>query len=96
LEIQRDPFLNSVKMQSSNRSVLWYLHFQANDIPRTDSLVQVNCTRVVDLDIGASKSDSLRDQSITISECAGRTRAQPLVAQKRLWKMFLVKAPALA
>jgi hypothetical protein len=35
----------------------------ANEIPRTDPLVQVDHVRVVDLDIAASKSDNLRDQS---------------------------------
>jgi hypothetical protein len=31
--------------------------FRTNEIPRTDPLVQVDYVRVVDLDIGASKSD---------------------------------------
>ena len=43
---------------------------------RADPLVQVDYVRVVDLDIGASKSDNLRDQrALTISERACRTRA---------------------
>jgi len=43
---------------------------------RADPLVQVDYVRVVDLDIGASKSDYLRDQRVlTISERACRTRA---------------------
>jgi hypothetical protein len=31
--------------------------YRASEIPRTDPLVQVDYARVVDLDIGASKSD---------------------------------------
>ena len=34
-----------------------------NEIPRADPLVQVDYARVVDLDVGAGKSDNLRDQS---------------------------------
>jgi hypothetical protein len=46
-----------------------------NEIPRTDPLVQVDYVRVVDLDIGASKSDICAIRVVTISERAGRTRA---------------------
>jgi hypothetical protein len=42
---------------------LCFCALHTNEIPRTDPLVQVDYVRVVDLDIGASKSDSLRDQS---------------------------------
>ena len=42
---------------------------------RTDPLVQVRYVRVVDLDIGASKSDIRAIKVVTISERAGRTRA---------------------
>jgi hypothetical protein len=45
------------------------------EIPRTDPLVQVGYVRVVDLDIGASKSDIRAISVVTISERAGRTRA---------------------
>jgi hypothetical protein len=45
------------------------------DVPRTDPLVQVDYVRVVDLDIGASKSDIWAIRVVTISERAGRTRA---------------------
>ena len=46
-----------------------------NEIPPTDPLVQVGYVRVVDLDIGASKSDICAIRVVTISERAGRTRA---------------------
>ena len=42
---------------------LCFCTLHTNEIRRTDPLVQVNYVRVVDLDIGASKSDNLRDQS---------------------------------
>ena len=45
-----------------------------NEIPRTDPFVQVDYVWVVDLDIGASKSDICAIRVITISERAGRTR----------------------
>jgi hypothetical protein len=53
---------------------LFFCPLHANEIPRTDPLVQVDYVRVVDLDIGASKSDSAI-RVVTISERAGRTRA---------------------
>ena len=43
-------------MSSSDRVLLLYLPLCTNEIPRTDPLVQVDYVRVVDLDIGASKS----------------------------------------
>jgi len=45
-----------------------------NEVPRTDPLVQVDYVRVVDLDIGASKSDICAIRVVTISERAGGTR----------------------
>src|ERR1700693_3447147 len=42
---------------------LCFCTLHTNAIPRTDPLVQIDYARVVDLDIGASKSDKLRDQS---------------------------------
>jgi hypothetical protein len=39
-------------------------------------LVQVDYMRVVDLDIGASKSDICAVRVVTISERAGRTRSK--------------------
>ena len=50
------------------------LHLHTNEIPRTDPLVQVDYVRVVDLGIGASKSDICAVRVVTISERAGRTR----------------------
>jgi hypothetical protein len=44
-------------------------------MPRTDPLVQVDYVRVVDLNIGASKSDVCVIGVVTISERAGGTRA---------------------
>jgi hypothetical protein len=49
---------------------------RTNEIPRTDPSVQVDYARVVDLDIGASKSDICAIRVVTISERAGRTRAR--------------------
>jgi hypothetical protein len=46
-----------------------------NEIARPDPLVRVDYVRVVDLDIGASKSDICAVRVVTISERAGRTRA---------------------
>ena len=50
-------------VQSPNRALLLYLHLHAKEIPRTDPFVQIDYVRVVDLDMGASKSDNLGDQS---------------------------------
>ena len=52
-----------------------FLHLHTNETPRTDPLVQVDYVRVVDLDIGASKSDIRAIRVVTILERAGRTRA---------------------
>jgi hypothetical protein len=54
---------------------LCFCTLHTNEIPRTDPLVQVDYVRVVDLDIGASKSDICAIGVVTISERAGRTRA---------------------
>src|ERR1700730_8833062 len=52
-----------------------------------DPLVQVDYARVVDLDIGASKSDICAIRVVTILERAGRTRAcNRGLVQKQLWK----------
>src|ERR1700738_3545872 len=59
-----------------NRALPLSLHPSTNEIPRTDPLVQVGYVRVVDLDIGASKSDIRAISVVTISERAGRTRAR--------------------
>jgi hypothetical protein len=40
--------------------------FDTNEIPRTNPLVQVDYVRVVDLDIGASKSDICAIRVVTI------------------------------
>jgi hypothetical protein len=50
------------------KSRFLYLHLRANEIPRTDPFVQVDNVRVVDLDIGASKSDIDAIRVVTISE----------------------------
>jgi hypothetical protein len=49
---------------------LFICTLHTNEIPRTDPLVQVDNVRVVDLDIGASKSDICAIRVITISERA--------------------------
>jgi hypothetical protein len=46
-----------------------------NEVPRTDPLVQVDYVRVVDLDMGANKSDFCAIRVVTILERAGRIRA---------------------
>src|SRR6266851_779377 len=48
-EIRREP--------SATALCLCFCTLHTNEIPRTDPLVQVDYVRVVDLDIGASKSD---------------------------------------
>jgi hypothetical protein len=60
---------SAIRSEIRSRAELKSLRFAfvsapfTNEIPRTDPLVQVDYLRVVDLDIGASKSDNLRDQS---------------------------------
>ena len=46
-----------------NCACLRFCTLQTDEIPRTDRLVLVDYVRVVDLDIGASKSDNMRNQS---------------------------------
>ena len=57
------------------RACFRFCTFHTNEIPRTDPLVQVEYVRVVDLDIGTSKSDICAVRVVTISERDGRTRA---------------------
>jgi hypothetical protein len=57
LEGQRDPFGDSLESRASTALCLCFCTPHASEIPRTDPLVQVDYARVVDLDIGASKSD---------------------------------------
>jgi len=57
-----------------NCACLCFCTLHTNEIPRTDPLVQVDYVRVVDLDIGASKSDTCAVRVVTISERVGRTR----------------------
>ena len=54
---------------------LCFCTLHTNEIPRINPLVQVDYVRVVDLDIGASKSDIRAISVVTGSERAGRTRA---------------------
>jgi len=49
-----------------------------DEIPRTDPLVQVDYVRVVDLDIGASKSDVCAIRVVDISERVGNRGAPSL------------------
>ncbi len=53
--------------------LLCFCILHTNDITRSDPLVQVDNVRVVDLDIGASKSDICAIGVVTISERAGTT-----------------------
>jgi hypothetical protein len=48
-----------------------FLALRTNEIPRTDPLVQVDRVCVVDLDIGAGKSDVCAIRMVTTSERAG-------------------------
>lgn len=57
-----------------NYACLCFCTLHTNEIPRTDPLVQVDYVRVVDLDIGASKSDICAVRVVTISERASKTR----------------------
>jgi hypothetical protein len=66
-EIRLEPSLTAL--------CLCFRTLHTNEIRRTDPLVQVDYVRVVDLDIGASKSDICAIGVVTISERAGRTRA---------------------
>ena len=50
---------------------LCFCTLHTNEIPRTDPLVQVDYAPVVDLDIGASKSDVCAIRVVTISDRAG-------------------------
>jgi hypothetical protein len=58
-----------------NCACLCFCTLHTGEIPRTAPMVQVDYARVVDLDVGASKSDICAIKVVTISECAGRTRA---------------------
>jgi hypothetical protein len=58
-----------------NRALPLFLPLHTNEIPRIDPLVQVDYARVVDLDIGASKSDIWAIRVVTTSKRASRTRA---------------------
>src|SRR6266436_8409698 len=67
-EIRREPSLTAL--------CLCFCTLHTNEIPRIDPLVQVDYVRVVDLDIGASKSDNqllndngLRDARSACAEC---------------------------
>ena len=56
--------------------MLLYLHLHANEIAPTDSFVQADYVRVVDLDIGANKSDICAVKVVTMrsapAECCNR------------------------
>ena len=75
METQRD-LLKFGREPSLTALCLCFCTLHTNEILRTDPLVQVRYVRVVDLDIGASKSDIRAISVVTISERAGRTRAR--------------------
>jgi len=69
---ERDKFWKASVSRSEIRSraelkcaCLCFCTLHTNEIPRTDPLVQVDYVRVVDLDIGASKSDICAIRVIT-------------------------------
>ena len=66
---------------------------RTNEIRRTDPLVQDDYARVVDLDIGASKSDICAIRVVTISERASRTRARLPPSRPRPPSMFSMPRP---
>jgi hypothetical protein len=74
LESRRDPILKFSREPSLTALCLCFCTLYTNEIPSKDSLVQVDYGCVVDLDIGASKSDICAVRVVTISELAGRTR----------------------
>ncbi len=78
----RDGVLEASVIRSEIRSraelncaCLCFCTLHTNEIPLTGPLVQVDYVRVVDLDIGASKSDVCAIKVLTVSERACRTRA---------------------
>jgi hypothetical protein len=67
LEVSGDLFRDPVECRAQIALCFCICALHANEIPRTDPLVQVDYVRVVDLDIGASKWENLRDQKVSIS-----------------------------
>jgi hypothetical protein len=76
-----------------NCAGLCFCTLHTNEIPRTDPLVQVDYVRVVDLDIGASKSDICAVRVVIISERAGRTRRRPPPSRPKPPSMFSMPRP---
>jgi hypothetical protein len=76
-----------------NCACLCFCTLHTNEIPRTDPLVQVDYVRVVDLDIGASKSDFCAVRVVTISERAGRTRRRLPPSRPKPPSMFSMPRP---
>jgi hypothetical protein len=75
-----------------NRALLLYLHLHANEIPRTDPLIQVDYMRVVDLAIGANKSDIRAVRVLIISERAckvGGSSPSPAIKHQNFRTAFL-------
>jgi hypothetical protein len=60
LDSQRDPFRNSVERAKLDRALPLFL-YSSRQRNTAHPLVQVDYVRVIDLDIGASKSGNLRD-----------------------------------
>jgi len=56
------------------RACFRFCTFHTNEIPRADPLVQVEYVRVVDLDIGTSKSDICAVRVVAIPERAAEER----------------------
>lgn len=66
MESEGDPFWNSVERRAQLRLAFSFCTLRTNEILRTVTLVQVDKVRVVDLDIGASKSDICAIRVVTI------------------------------
>jgi hypothetical protein len=63
LEVSGDLFGDSAECRAQIALCFCIYALHANEIPRTDPLVQVDYACVVELDIGGEQKDNLRDQS---------------------------------
>ena len=71
----------------SNRALLLYLRPSRQQDTGTDPLVQVDLVRVVDLDIGSSKSDNLRtavNPYVSAGPISKRRVSGPLITLNRV------------
>ena len=96
LEVSGDLFRDPVECRAQIALCFCICALHANEIPRTDRLVQFDYVRVVDLDIGVSKSDNLRDQSAHYFRArACRAQSYDLGLRERPWKRLCAIGNAL-